>query len=155
LPTGPDDATADGQRIDEHAQLGTGAFGPYAGFVYAYHLDPWNLFTSVTARLHTTNGHAYHYGDSVQFGARLDYRFIDPLAAELGVDGRWAASDMLADETQVNTGGVVVSLAPGLAANLGGDFWLRARVQIPVIQALSGTQSVGPTYFLSGQVFIH
>ena len=40
LPTGPVNAQLDGQRIDDHAQLGTGAFGPYLGVLYAYLLLP-------------------------------------------------------------------------------------------------------------------
>src|SRR5262249_13407134 len=44
LPTGANDATENGMRLDDHAQLGTGAFGPYVGLAYAYHRDPWNLF---------------------------------------------------------------------------------------------------------------
>src|SRR5262245_44970645 len=59
-PTGADDAKAGADRLDDHAQLGTGSWGPYVGAVYAYHRDPWNAFASITLRGHTTNSFDYH-----------------------------------------------------------------------------------------------
>jgi hypothetical protein len=154
LPTGANGATEAGVRLDDHAQLGTGAFGPYLGLSYAYHRDPWNLFTTVMGRVRTRNSYGYHYGDALQWGVRGDYRILDGLAVELGVDGRYAAFDTLDDEDQTNTGGLVLAAAPGLAVNVVDDLWLRARVQIPFVTSLHGNQTVGPTYFASVQVLL-
>jgi hypothetical protein len=154
LPTGPNDATAAGERLDDHAQLGTGAFGPYVGLSYAWHHDPWNLYTSASFRFHGTNDHDYHYGAAVVGTVRVDYRLDDWLALEAAVDGRWAARDSVGDEQEMSTGGTVLALAPGFAANLFGDAWLRARVQIPAVTDLYGTQSVGPTVFVSAEVLV-
>src|SRR5262249_21693931 len=145
LPTGPNDATAAGARLDDHAQLGTRAFGPYVRLSYAWHRDPWNVYTSASLRLHGTNDHEYHYGAAVVGTVRLDYRLDDRLALEAAVDARWAARDTTGGVDQESTGGTVVALAPGIAANLFGDAWLRARVQIPTVTDLYGTQSVGTT----------
>ncbi len=136
-------------RLDDHAQLGTGSFGPYAGLSYAYHRDPWNLFASVTVQLHTTSSHEYHYGSALRFGVRGDYRLTDGFAVELGLDGRQAAHDTLDGEEQTNTGGLVLAAAPGASVNLFADLWLRARVQIPFATNLYGDQSVGPIFFSS------
>ena len=154
LPTGPDDATQDGMRLDDHAQLGTGSFGPYLGLVYAYHRDPWNVFLSGTAQVRTTNSFDYHYGTAVRWSARADYRIVDRFAVELGVDGRYAAKDTAGGEDQVNTGGLLLAAAPGASVNLAGDVWLRGRVQIPFATSLNGDQSVGPTFFASVQMLI-
>jgi hypothetical protein len=152
FPTGADDAAENGARLDDHAQLGTGTFGPYLGLVYAYHRDPWNLFTSVTGQLHGTSSFGYHFGGALRFGVRLDYRVEDGFALEAGVDGRQAGRDRADDVDVANTGGLVLSLAPGLAVNLFGDVWLRARLQVPVVTALDGDQSVGLTAFASVQL---
>jgi hypothetical protein len=154
LPTGPNGATDNGVRVDDHAQLGTGAFGPYLGLSYAYHRDPWNLFASITGRIRTRNSYDYRYGNALQWSVRGDYRVIDEFSLELGIDGRRAARDTVLDEEQTHTGGFVLAAAPGVAVNLYEDLWLRARVQIPFITSLYGTQTVGPTYFASVQVLL-
>src|SRR5262245_18642348 len=94
FPTGADDkTTADGERIDQHAQLGTGAWGPYVGALYAFHQDPWNLFLSVTGRFRTTNSHEYKYGDAVLWSAQLRCRVIEPLGCQARSDDRHATDD--------------------------------------------------------------
>jgi hypothetical protein len=109
----------------------------------------------VTGRVHSTNGHGYRYGSSLQVAARLDYRVVERVALEAGVDGRHALRDTVDGVDQENTGGLVVAAAPGVAVNVAGDVWLRARAQIPVITSLFGDQSVGVTIFASAQILLH
>jgi hypothetical protein len=155
LPTGPIGARDDaGMLLDEHAQLGTGAFGPYAGLVYAYHRDPWNLFASATVRVRSTNAHGYRYGTAFLWTARADFRVKEPLAIELALDGREALRDTMDGAAQANTGGLVLAASPGLVWNPVNRLWLRARVQIPFVAATYGTQSIGPTALLSAQVVL-
>jgi hypothetical protein len=155
MPTGANDATDDtGMRIDDHAQLGTGSWGPYVGLVYGYHRDPWNLFASVTVRGHTTSSYGYQYGTSLQWSARVDYRITDGFAVEAGLDGRYAAQDTAMGDVQTNTGGLVLSAAPGLSVRVGGDIWLRARIQVPFVTSLDGDQGLGVTAFASVQAII-
>jgi hypothetical protein len=154
LPTGPNDASENGMRLDDHAQLGTGSFGPYFGATYAYHRDPWNLFVSGTAQVRTTNSFDYHYGSAVRWSVRGDYRIVERFAIELGLDGRYAVMDTLAGEDQVNTGGLLLAAAPGFTVNVADNLWMRGRVQIPFATSLNGDQSVGPTFFASVQMLI-
>ncbi len=152
FPTGPADAEdAEGERIDEHAQLGTGAFSPAAGLLYALHQDPWNLFLAASYRAHTRNRFGYRYGDAVLWTARLELRPLERLAIGLGLDGRYAWRDDASGEPQQNTGGLAVALTPGAIVNLAGPFWLYARLQAPVLTKLLGEQRLGPTAFLSVQ----
>lgn len=146
LPTGPDATKVNGDRIDQHAQIGTGAFGPYAGVLYAFHKDPWNTFASVSGRIHTTNKYGYRYAPALLWSARGELRPWEFLAFELGVDGRYNGHDTADGERQVNTGGLVVALSPALMARIYDTLWLHLRVQVPVITKLNGVQSVGPTY---------
>jgi hypothetical protein len=156
FPTGKDDVTAaDGERIDQHAQLGTGAWSPYVGALYAFHQDPWNFFLSVTGRFRTTNSFQYRYGDAVLWSAQLRFRVIEPFALQLGVDGRYAGQDRSAGVLQENTGGLVVSAVPGLAWNVSGPIWLLAQVQVPFVTHLFGQQTIGVTATASLQFVLN
>jgi hypothetical protein len=146
FPTGAGDATtADGERIDQHAQLGTGAWGPYVGALYAFHQDPWNFLVSVTGRFRTTNSYGYRFGNAVLWSAQLRYRVVEPFALQLGVDGRYAGRDTSEGVLQENTGGLVVSAVPGFAWNVVGQVWLLAQVQVPFATHLFGQQTIGVT----------
>jgi hypothetical protein len=152
LPTGPTGALdEEGVRLDDHAQLGTGSFGPYAGALYAFHQDPWNLSANVSARLHTTNSYGYQYGPAVLWSARGIFRPLERLALVLGVDGRYAMQDTAGDELLLNTGGLVLAAVPGVQVNLFGNFWLHATVQLPVYTRFFGTQRIGPVFNASVQ----
>lgn len=156
FPTGADDATtADGERIDQHAQLGTGAWGPYVGALYAFHQDPWNFFLSVTGRFRTTNSYQYRFGDALLWSAQLRFRVVEPFALQLGVDGRYAGHDRSAGVLQENTGGLVVSAVPGIAWNVSGPVWLLAQVQVPFVTRLFGEQTVGVTTTASLQYVLN
>jgi hypothetical protein len=145
LPTGPNNVQVDGERIDEHAQLGTGAWGPYAGLLYAFHQDPWNFFVSLSGRFRTTNSYGYRYGTAALWSAQVRYRLVEPLAFQLGVDGRFATRDQSQGVAQENTGGLVISAVPGIAWNVWNQFWLLAQVQVPFATHLYGQQTVGVT----------
>jgi hypothetical protein len=151
LPTGDNSAEANGVRIDEHAQLGTGAFGPYAGVQYAFRRDPWNFFGSVTGRLHTRNSYGYKYGSALLWSLRGDYRLLDWLSAGVSLDGRYAARDDLAGVLQSNTGGFLLAAAPNVKVRLSQELWLWGVAQIPVVTHLFGEQSVGPVFTVSLQ----
>jgi hypothetical protein len=156
FPTGKDDVTsADGERIDQHAQLGTGAWGPYVGALYAFHQDPWNFFVSVSGRFRTTNSYGYRFGDALLWSAQLRFRVVEPFALQLGVAGRYAGQDRSAGVLQENTGGLVVSAVPGLAWNVSGPIWLLAQVQVPFVTHLFGEQTVGVTATASLQFVLN
>jgi len=151
LPTGDNSVQAEGVRVDEHAQLGTGALGPYAGLLYAFRRDPWNFFGSVTGRLRLRNGYGYKYGSALLWSLRGDYRLVDWLSAGVSFDGRYAARDDRHGVLQSNTGGWVLAAAPGLKLRLHQELWLYGIVQIPVVTHLFGDQRVGPVFIASLQ----
>lgn len=152
LPTGPNNALdEEGVRIDDHAQLGAGSWGPYLGALYAFHQDPWNVSLDASGRFHTTNGFGYQYGPAVLWSARGQLRPWERVAFGIGVDGRYAWQDTLDGEVQTNTGGLVLAAVPGVDVNLAGNLWLHAAVQIPFYTALFGAQTVGPVFGASLQ----
>lgn len=92
-PTGRTDITQDGARLDEHAQLGRGAFGPFLAALYAFHQDPWNLTVDTTVRTFSTNHYDYHYGSAALWNAAVQFRVLEPFALHAGINGRYAVRD--------------------------------------------------------------
>ncbi len=151
LPTGSNEAQANGFRIDEHAQLGTGAASPYAGILYAFSQDPWNFFGSVNGKFPLTNRHGYQFGAALLWSIAAEYRILERLSFGLGFDGRYAARDNRAGDPQENTGGLVLAAVPIVKVNLYGELWLTGRAQLPIATHLFGEQSVGPTFITGAQ----
>jgi hypothetical protein len=144
-PTGANDVHAEGVRIDEHGQPGTGAWGPFAGVHYRYEQGRWLGFASLSGRVRTVNGFDYRYGSAALWSVHGQYVPTRRVVLDLGVDGRFAAADVSASEKVPNTGGTVLSLAPGVYVNAVGGAWLFVRGQIPVYEDLFGRQDVFPS----------
>jgi Putative MetA-pathway of phenol degradation len=145
LPTGSNDRRHDGARIDEHGQLGTGAYGPYAGLHYHVDQGDWYGFGSVSGRYRTTNDFDYRYGPALLWSAHGQYRGFRRVALSLGVDGRQAGPDEVGGEVVANTGGLVLAASPAAYLDVGRGFWFSLRAQLPLYTHLKGEQDVGPT----------
>lgn len=156
IPTGPHDAAApDGSLIDPHGQLGTGGWGPFAGAHYRFEQGDWLGFASLSYRLRTEasyfDGSKYKFGDALLWSAHGQYRPARAVALDLGLDGRYAkadratATDGTVTDGVDNTGGTVLSLAPGAYYNAVGNVWLFLRGQVPVYKRLLGEQDVKPS----------
>lgn len=144
MPTGPSDAQSGGVRVDEHGQLGTGAWGPFLGAHYRFEQGDWTAFASVSGRLQTTNSAGYRYGSALLWSVQGQYFADSSLALVLGIDGRYAAPDRQNAQSVDSTGGTVLALSPGLYWNVVGNAWLSARMQWPMYTHLFGVQSIGP-----------
>lgn len=166
LPTGQHDARdGDGALIDPHGQLGTGGWGPFAGVHYRFEQGDWMALASLSYRLRTEATYSdhgkYRFGDAALWSVHEQYRPTQWMALDLGLDGRYAWADRAVDPdgsvtTQVeNTGGTVLSLAPGVYVKTLGELWLFARSQVPVYKHLFGRQDVMPSFTagLQYQVF--
>jgi hypothetical protein len=145
LPTGPNDLRADGARIDEHGQPGTGSWGPFAGLHYRLDQRSWLAFASVSGRVHSQNGHDYTYGPALLWSVHGQYLPTKRIALDLGVDGRYAAADKDAGVAVENTGGTVLSAAPGVYLNAIGGAWLFVRGQFPFYKRFRGDQDQLPS----------
>ena len=147
--------TPDGVRIDQHAQLGTGAWGPYVGALYAFHQDPWNFFLSVTGRFRTTNSYQYRYGDAVLWSAQLRFRVVEPFALQLGVDGRYAGRDRSAACSRRTPAAWWCPRSRASPGTSAGPVWLLAQVQVPFVTHLFGEQTMGVTATASLQYVLN
>jgi len=110
---------------------------------------------AVSYRLRTTasyfDGSQYKFGNAVLGSVHGQYRPISEIAIDLGVDGRFAWADRSTDPDGTvtnavgNTGGAVLSLAPGVYGNPYGALWVFLRGQIPFYTNLNGVQNVLPS----------
>jgi hypothetical protein len=157
IPTGDHNAKAsDGSIIDPHGQLSTGGWGPFVGLNYRYEQVNWLVFASVSGRLRTEatyfDSSKYKFGDALLWSVHGQYFPTRRVALDLGIDGRYASTDKATDPTGevddavVNTGGTVLSTAPGVYFNAYGGAWLFLRGQIPFVKSLRGEQDVLPSF---------
>jgi hypothetical protein len=161
IPTGAHDArstdptSGDVMLVDPHGQLGTGGWGPYLGLHYRLEQAGWMGFADLSYRLRTTgsyfDGGKYKFGDAALWSVHGQYRPLTKLAVDLGIDGRYARVDK-ATETGAssasfvdNTGGTLLSIAPGVYVNAVSGVWFFARAQIPFYKNLNGAQDVKPS----------
>ena len=156
IPTGNEDAVdSSGERFDQHAQLGTGAWGPYFGLLYTGIVNDWTFSANLNVMLHTVNAYQYHFGTALTGGAQAQVHLDDSFALSLAAEGRIADQDLSDGESQGNTGGTVVDLTPGLWWSPVDSWGLYGKIQIPVLTGLDGTQTVGATAILGTQIFIN
>jgi hypothetical protein len=157
VPTGGHNAaTTGGALVDPHGQLGTGAWGPFVGLNYRYEQGSWLGFANVSGRLRTEgtyfDGSKYKFGDALLWSVHGQYRPARRLAIDLGIDGRHARADRATDPDGTvtdgveNTGGTVLSAAPGVYFNATGKLWLFIRGQVPFYKHLFGRQDVLPSF---------
>jgi hypothetical protein len=156
VPTGRHNARmGDGSLLDPHGQLGTGGWGPFAGLHYRFEQADWLAFASLSYRVRTEASYfdssKYKFGDALLWSVHGQYRPIRRVALDLGVDGRYAKADRAVDPDGTvmsavgNTGGTVLSAAPGVYVNAVGGLWLFVRGQVPFYKSLFGEQDVRPS----------
>ena len=160
MPTGSSgakttDATGTAIPVDPHGQLGTGGWGPFVGLHYRFEQVNWLGFADISYRMRSTgvyfDGSKYKFGDAALWSLHGQYRPLAKLALDLGIDGRYARIDKATEVGDTssasvdNTGGLVLSAAPGVYFNAAGAFWVFARGQIPFYKNLNGEQDVKPS----------
>lgn len=152
LPSGANGLRANGVRIDEHGQPGTGSWGPFAGLHGRLQQGPWSAFASLSGRVRTENGYGYRYGSALLWSVHGQYFPSPRVAVDFGLDGRSAAADRDPAGAVPETGGLVLSAAPGLYVGLGKVPWLFVRGQVPVYTRLRGAQGLTPSVVAGVQV---
>jgi hypothetical protein len=156
---GVNDASQEGERLDEHAQPGTGSTDWFAGLSGSYQINPRSaIFASAQYRQTGRNDFGYEYGN-VQ---------LLNLAYEHKLGGRWdgvlEANYRHADRDQVDglgaqdpdTGGSIVYFTPRVLFDAGSGWVVRASAQLPLTQSgLNGEQhektvfNLGLTYLFN------
>lgn len=148
-PWGENNATEDGERIDEHAQPGTGAINLSGGLSFLYLFDEASsVYTSVAYTGTGRNKVGYKYGDNVQVNVVYDRKLTDWLDGLLEMNFLDAKKDQFdaSGLTDPNTGGQTLYLTPRVAVHIAQGLVLRAAAQFPVWKSLNGVQEIKPSY---------
>jgi hypothetical protein len=146
-PWGENDLQRDGERLDEHAQLGTGSADWFGGFSGSHQLSPHSaLFASVQYRATGSNDAGYEYGNIMLGNVAYEHKLSSRFDAVIEANYRHAERDRVnnAGEPDPNTGGSMLYLTPRLLFDLGRGWIMRAAVQVPVAERLNGEQDEDP-----------
>jgi hypothetical protein len=156
---GVNDASRAGERLDEHAQPGTGSTDYFVGLSGYYLIDRKSaLFASVQNRVPGSNDLDYRYGRIYLANLAYERKLSETVDTVLELNYRHAERDRIDSSGALDgdTGGSVLYLTPRVLFNVGGGVVLRAAVQVPIAEDLYGTQSektvynIGVTYAFSG-----
>lgn len=141
---GRNEVEHDGERIDEHAQLGTGSTDWIAGAAGVYVLDPRSsLFGSAQYRHTGANSYGYRYGSITLVNAGFERSFGRVVDGVLEANYRDAGMDQVDDSGthDPNTGGQMLYATPRILIRLSPALVARASAQIPVAESLNGEQT--------------
>jgi hypothetical protein len=142
-PWGRNDARQDGERVDEHAQPGTGSTDVFGSLAFLYLVDRDSALFASSGYRHTgRNDYGYRYGSSFLANVAYEHKLGKVLDGVLELNFRDAGKDQVDADGSTNdsTGGSLLYLTPRLLASLGGGFVVRAAVQIPIARSLNGFQ---------------
>ena len=142
-PWGENDVHQDGERVDEHAQPGTGSTDVFGSLAFLYLFDRESaLFASAGYRRTGTNDFGYRYGSYVLANVSYEHRIGSRMDGVVEANFRHAEQDVVdANGTRdPDTGGALLYLTPRLLFDVGHGLVLRAAVQIPVVKDLNGFQ---------------
>ncbi len=141
---GENRASLAGERLDEHAQPGTGSTDWFVGLSGSYQIDPKSaLFASVQYRQTGHNDFGYRYGRVKLLNLAYEHKLSAKWDAAIEANYRIAGRDLVdnSDVTDPDTGGSIAYLTPRILFDAGHGWVLRASAQIPLSQSgLYGSQ---------------
>jgi hypothetical protein len=148
-PWGDNDQQANGERIDEHAQPGTGSTDWIGGLAGVYVVDPRStLFGSAQYRHTGSNSSGYRYGNLLLATAGYERSLGRVLDGVIEADFRDAGEDRIDEEGELDpdTGGQMLYLTPRLLVRLTPGLVARVSAQVPVAERLNGDQTEHTVY---------
>jgi hypothetical protein len=138
---GQNDYEREGERVDEHAQPGTGSWDVFGGPALVHLLDRRStFFASAQYRHPGENDFDYQYGAIFLANAAYERKWGGRLDSVVELNYRFAEKDRQGDTELPNTGGSILYVTPRLVVDLGGGVIVRGAVQIPIARSLNGVQ---------------
>jgi hypothetical protein len=141
---GQNDVRKNGERVDEHAQPGTGSTDVFGGLSGVYLFDERSsLFASAQYRGTGRNPFGYKYGNLTMANLAYERKLADSVDAVVEANFRHSGSDQVdsSRELDPNTGGNILYVTPRLIVDLGSGFVLRLAAQVPAWKTLYGIQT--------------
>lgn len=140
---GRNDVRVDGERVDEHAQPGTGSTDVFGGLSSIYLFDAnSSLFASAQYRGTGRNSFGYKYGNVATVNVAYERKLSEIVDAVVELNYRHAGRDEIDStrETDPNTGGGILYVTPRLMFAVAPHVVLRVSAQIPAVKNLYGIQ---------------
>jgi hypothetical protein len=153
-PTGPRAYDDRGYPYPDDIQPGSGSWDPFFGATYGWFGDRVAVFASASYRQTTPNARGYRRGSLLGATVAAQYQPVSWFAASLGLDGGWLQADRYPNGSDVlNTGGVLLDLAPSLLFMPAMDLLVKVAADIPMTPsgfvAMNGTQQRWPVVIVS------
>jgi len=142
-PWGRNHVEQNGERVDEHAQPGTGSTDLFGTAAFLYLIDKRSsLFLSGGYRHTGENDFGYRYGSTTLANLAYERKLSRILDGVLELNFRHAAKDQVDAQGTLDddTGGSLLYVTPRVLVDLGKGVVLRSACQIPVARSLSGFQ---------------
>jgi len=149
VPTGKDDArdTA-GALLSPGLQLGSGSWDVSGGVVMTHLYQRWGVNTNLVYMLNN-EAKNFEKGDALRYDVSGALRLLPWIYEEypspqfnliLELNGTFALKDRVRRASDPNSGGHTLLFSPGLQFMGGRDWLVDVSYQMPVVQALNGTQ---------------
>lgn len=141
LPTS-EEAEFNTQPIDFDVQPGAGTTVPAIGAWSGWYRLPWFFYASAAIQHAIDEGYQnYQAGDALLFTGHSQYALQTQFAVQLALDARWKAHDEYKGVEDVDSGGVLIMLSPGIAWTPVTDLVVNASFQYPVFEDANGHQA--------------
>jgi len=147
IPTGAHDARDALGLLPRVLQSGSGSWDPFAGIAITRQTLDWE-FDAAAGYQVNTEASGFEFGDEARLDASFQYRVLPRSLDNVGVPAFVYVvlesslirngKNKLAGATDINSGGTIWSLTPGLQY-VTRRYVLETAVQIPTIQNLHGT----------------
>jgi hypothetical protein len=144
LPTGNNNLESDGERLTEHAQLGSGSYDGYA--ILGWRTNGWLSWEgSAGYRYNGVNSHDQRYGRTAWIETTVARDLNSTFRFESGLRLRDAARDQSVEGFDENSGGSQLLAMVEGRATLGSRVAVVLNGLIPVVSNLFGSQVEQPT----------
>lgn len=143
LPTGKNSEAREGERLEEHSQVGTGSTDFSLGLLATMEDRGRGLwFAGLRGRWNGKNGDGYRYGNALFYNVGYSRTLTPESSLVFELNGRFAGKDHTGDgDVDENSGGHFGYLSLSYRRQVGREFGFVASYQIPVVRRLNGTQT--------------
>lgn len=169
MPTGEtEDKDDDGHRFETEFQPGTGSWDFLVGSSISYTHEQFGYHANVLFNKTTEGSQSTEIGDALSYNIALTYRIngedhsnhdhvhhVDSSATNvmwdvvLELNGETRRKNKISGQSEENSGGTVVLVAPGLRVS-AGDLGGFISVGLPIIENLNGKQTEIDTRIIAG-----
>jgi len=146
LPTGgTNELEDDASRFETEFQPGSGSTDVLFGAAIGKSYQAWSLNASAEYTLASRGAQDTDLGDTFEAAAALSYGWALGGGASLSVSGELVFQDQqresVGDESDVNSGGQQLFIAPGLRYSSGSNWSVFGSIGLPIHEDLNGIQN--------------